>query len=404
MKKKLFVIIIGIITILNIIIGSFLFLNIQILETPEIIINVEVTKINSEEAIIKTIIDVNNPNDFEIVIKNFKIVTTTSDGYEVGNLKIKGGEICSNKNNTFIEDFIISFNGHSPDYLTSKITGEIGANILFIQKTIPINIGVITNIDKLINDISAPKIEISVDFEKIIDNGIKINASANIYNPNSFDIVLDEITANIETESKETVGNLIFTYEKIKAKSSSQINCTGFLLFKSLDAKYLIINISGVAGAKLAGFSKNLSFDLKSIINIPNLDKLILSQDNPTFISIRLDEKFTLRGIVFYVTLEINNTYKVDLEARDLVFRVYTVTGDKNNLIGINEKIEDILTKSGGIGSTTCDIIIPYSKILPIDWSTDWIMGSVTGRVGINGINQSAYLEIRGYQSIHPFR
>ena len=96
MKKKV-IILFTIIAIIYIIVGTFLFLNIQLMDAPEIIINIEVTEINSENAILHTKIDIDNPNSFEIVAKNLLIVTTTTEGYEVARALIQGGEIGSNQ-------------------------------------------------------------------------------------------------------------------------------------------------------------------------------------------------------------------------------------------------------------------------------------------------------------------
>jgi len=404
MRRKIFTIIILIVTIINILLGSIIIFNIQILETPEITIDIELSILDTEKAVLKTIIDVNNTNDFEIIMKNIKIITTNLEGYEVAQLYIKGGAISPNNNKTYKRDIIISFNEHNSKVLTSKITGEVGANFFFIQKTLPIKLGVVTNFEKIINELSAPIFNINVDFDKIEKEGIKLISKINVYNPNSFDLYIKNISTIIESEKKETMGNLKIFYKKIPAKKTTQLNCSGMVLFKALDAKTLTLNLSGYAGAKIAGFDKNVSFYVKSFINIPDLDKLFLSEEKPTFLSIKFDEKFTLQGVIIYVGLEINNTYKVDLEARDLVFKVYTVKGEAYNLIGKNDVIEKINAKSGKTGITTTDIFISYKRLLSIDWSTDWIMASVTGRVGIKGVNQSALLEIRGYQSLHPFK
>jgi len=404
MKKKLFVLIIVIITIINLSLGYLIFFNVQILEAPEITINIELSDIDPEKTLLKTNIDVKNTNNFEINLENIRLKTTTDEGYEVANVLIKGGGIKSNKNVSFVKDIPLSFNGHSPELLITKLSGEIGANFLFIKKTIPFKINVVTNIEKIINELSAPVFEIIVDFDEIINNGININSTINVYNPNPFDIFLENISTNILTEKMEKIGNLKVICDSIPARSKITLNSTGFVMFKALDAKKLTINLNGNAGVKIAGYRKDISYNIESIVNIPNLDRLILNEKNPTFISLKIDEKLTLGGIQFYVILEINNTYKFDIEVRNLVFKIFTVKDDKNSLIGSDDNIENIIAESGKKGATTCNVLIPYYKILPIDWKTDWVMGSATGRVGIKGVNQSALVEIRGYQSLHPLR
>ena len=121
MQKKIIAILVIIITIIYIILGALLFLNIQLMKAPEIIIKIEFSEINSEEAILHITIDIDNPNGFEIIIKNLEIVTTSQDGYEVSRLSIEGGVIGSNKKETFTKDVFVAFNGHSPELLTRKL-------------------------------------------------------------------------------------------------------------------------------------------------------------------------------------------------------------------------------------------------------------------------------------------
>jgi len=404
MKKKIIAILFTIVTIIYIIVGALLFLNIQLMETPEIIIKVEVAEVNSEEAILHTTIDIDNPNDFEIVAKNLEVVTTTPEGYVVARLSIEGGEIDSHEKKTFTKNISVAFNGYSPELLTSKITGEVGANTLFIQKTIPLNIGVVTSIENLINELAAPSMNVMVEFVEITTEGIKINATMDVYNPNTFEIYIENISTEIETKTGKKVGNVDLIGDVIAAKEYLPLNSSGIILFEALNAEKLVINMRGAAGAKIAGFEKNLSFNIQTGIIVPDLEELLLSKDKPTILSIKVDEKLTLKGIVFYVSMEVNNSYKVDLLVKDIVSRVYVVDGDGLHLIGENNKVEDILAEVGTSGLCSCEVLVPFSNLFPIRWSTDWLMVSVSGSVTIKGVNQSVYIEIRGYHDLHLFR
>jgi len=405
MRKKIIILLLAMVTIINIITAAFIFFDIQIMQTPEVVIKIEVVEVTSEEAILHTIIEINNPNDFEIVAKNLEIVTTTPNGYVVAHVLIEGGEIDSNEKKIFTKDVIISFNSHRPELLTTKITGEVGANIWFIKKTIPLNIGVITSIENLIDELAAPNVDITVDFAELTTKGINITALMDVYNPNSFDIFVRDVSVDIVTGEGKKIGNVdVIGGGVVAAKDYLQINSSGNILFEALNAEILVINMSGVAGAKIAGFEKNLSFNIQTKIIVPDLEEIILSKDKPTILSIRLDEKFTLEGFVFYVGIEIDNSYKVDLILKDMIFSIYTVVDDTLHLISETDKIDEILVKAGTSELSSCEILIPFSKILTIFWSTDSIMVSARGNVTIKGVNQSIFLEIRGYQSIHPFR
>ena len=188
MKKRTIKILFITITIIYIIIGGLLFINIQVMEAPDIIIEIEVGDINPEEAVLQTIINIENPNSFDILVKNLKIKTTTPDGIEVANVEIEGGKISSQQKKTFTKEVIIAFAGHSPELLTSKITGDVGMSILFIEKTIPLKVGVVTSLEKILNEIVAPSISVTIDIDEVTTEQIKMSALIDAYNPNSFEI------------------------------------------------------------------------------------------------------------------------------------------------------------------------------------------------------------------------
>lgn len=73
-------------------------------------------------------------------------------------------------------------------------------------------------------------------------------------------------------------------------------------------------------------------------------------------------------------------------------------------MIGVKENIGDILALSGKSGYSSCQILVPYYKLFPINRYTDWLMASVSGKVTIKGVNQSVFIDVRGYNSLHPIR
>jgi hypothetical protein len=403
MQKKLTAILFIIVGIIYIILGAMLFLNIQLMEVPEILIKVEATEINSDEVILHTTIDIDNPNGFEIVTKNLELKTTTPEGHIAAHVTIKGGEIGAYENKTFIKNIFVKFDGYSPELLTSKISGEVGANTWFIGKTISFNIGIITSIGDLIDDLAAPTINIITDFVEITRKGINLSAEIEIFNPNSFDIYIEKISSDIKTEQNEIVGKINFVGGLIGSKDFLITNNCGSILFKAFNAETLTININGVAGAEIAGFEKNISFNSQIKIKVPDFEEILLSKDKPTILSIMVDEKITIRGIIFYVTMEINNTYKIDLLVKDIASRIYIVDDDGHHLIGENDKIDDIFAEIGSSGTSKCEILAPFQKLLPIRFTSKWLMVSLSGKVTIEGINQSVYIEIRGYHDTRLF-
>jgi hypothetical protein len=385
-------------------IGGLLFINIQVLEAPEIIMNVEVFDITPDEAILHAKIDIDNPNSFDVSVKNLKIKTTAPDGFIVADVEIAGGKIPSNEKKTFSNDISIAFSGRSPEILTSKITGDVGMSVLFIEKTIPLKMGVITSLEKIINDFSAPVISAAIDFNEFSTEIITLSAIIDAYNPNSFEMYIDDINGEIITETGKKVGEIDVIGGKILPKESIKINTTGWMLLEVFNAKKIIFNVNGIAGVKIAGFDKNLSFSAETILNVPDLEELILSKDKPVKLSIKTKNKLTLKGVVTDIFLEVKNTYNVDLELRDIICRLNIVIDNETHLLGENTIDEGLITEAGTTNSARCEIIVPFLTMLSKVPSSDWLVVTVIGRMTIKGIDPSVYVEINGFTDIHLFR
>jgi len=201
------------------------------------------------------------------------------------------------------------------------------------------------------------------------------------------------------------VGSLDVSSGVITAKEYTELNASGWLLLKALNAKKLIINMEGVAGATIAGFEKNLPIEIISTVNIPDLEEILLPKDYPTVLSIKVDGKLTLKGFLSNATLVVNNTLKVDLALRNTTIKMLVAHGDEEQLLGETTIEEEIIVKAGNIKDVNSEIIIPFSKILSANLlSADWLLISVSADLTIRGIDAAVYLEIRGYQDIHMLR
>ncbi len=101
---------------------------------------------------------------------------------------------------------VVDFDGYHPDVLTTKITGTIGAHLGIIQKTIPLNIIIVTAVEDIIRNIAPPIIHIQVDFDEITQEQINITGIVEAYNPNTFDLYMDNASINVETETGKNGG------------------------------------------------------------------------------------------------------------------------------------------------------------------------------------------------------
>jgi len=406
MNKKVSILLIVIITIINIIAGSLIFLDVQLMKTPETTITIDILEINSDEIIIQTTIDVFNPNGFGIIIKNLELITTDTSGNNVVHMIMDGGDIPPNENKAFISDILIDFDGYHPKTLITKITGTIGAHLGIIRKTIPLNIIVIAAVEDIIRDIATPIIHTQVDFGEITQEQINITVIIEAYNPNTFDLYIDNASINVETETGKNVGFLTLEDNILSAKNTEKISSSGgILLVEALNAEMVTINISATANAKIADFNKSLPFYAEIKMNIPDIGTL-LSSDSPLDIIVKGDFKLSIDGLTAEMTLEINNPAKIALEAKDVIVSLYEVNNDIKQLIGECKLNEGIIEKEN-MTALKGKTVIPYSRLItPKDGNIipEGILIMASGNVTVQGLNQFIWIRIGGYQNLHPFK
>jgi len=405
MKKKVFILLIVIITIINIIAGSLIFFDVQLMKTPETTITIDILEINSDEIIIQTTVDVFNPNCFGIITKNLELITTDTSGNNVAHMLMDGGDTPPNENKSFISDMIIDFDGYHPKTLKTKITGTIGLHLGIIRKTIPLNIIVITDVEDIIRDIATPIIHTQVDFGEITQKQINITGIIEAYNPNTFDLYINNSSINIETETSKNVGFLSLEDSLLSAKSTEKIKSSGILLVEALNAEMVIINITATANAKIAGFNKSLPFYVEIKMNIPDIGTL-LSSDSPLDVIIKGDFKLSMDGLTAEMTLEINNPNKIALEAKDVIVSLYEVNNDIKQLIG-ECKLNDGIIEKENMTALKGKTVIPYSRLItPKDGNIipEGIQMMARGNITIQGLNHFIWIGFGGYQNLHLFK
>lgn len=390
--------------IINLIVAALLFLDIRMFQAPETTISIDIIEINSEEAILQTTIDVNNRNTFGVITKNLEVVTTTPDGVGVSKVMIEGGEIPPNENRTFTATATIAFDGHSPKLLTTRLTGNIGVNIGFIQKTIPIAINIVSSVEDVIKELAPPVVHLEADFGEITQESINVTGVIDVYNPNTFDIFIEDITAFITTETGKKVGNLNVTSGVITAKSSKELDSNGTILIDALNAKILFVNISGAAGAKVAGINKSLQFSVEAQIKVPDLGMFL--SDLSTDAVISGDYRLSINGLIDTTIFEVYNPNKISLLAENITVGMYRIDNDEEQLIaecslgGGIIKAENVTTFRG-------ELTIPYHKLLPIRAGRlipDWLKIIVRANLSIPGINYSIRVGVIGYQDFRLLR
>ncbi len=403
-NKKLiaFTIFVMILFLINIIAGILIYSDIQVMNSPETTVEVKLIEINSNEAIFQTKIDIKNTNSFDLIVSNLHINAIADNTTTILEVNIDGGKIKANEKEIFESTEYIEFDGEVPKLVKSKVSGNIGIEFLgIIKKTIPLKINVITDFGNSINEISAPILHITSDIEKISDDGINFTSDIDIYNPNSFDLEIQDINVQIITEQDEIVGSMQVFGQKIPAKTSEILKGNGQVIIEAFNAKTLYVDLSTQAGAKIAGIEKYISIESDIKINMPDLTE-VFDTSSPTDIFIKTDIRATLNGFMGDVYLDIINPNNISLVLKDTVVYYYDVKGDDRIEFAkcdLNDTIvapQESLTLQG-------EISLPFKNIIlsKISGDSDWLLVVVRTNITIPGLDFAMWAGVGGYQDLH---
>ncbi len=400
--KKLKLILVTLI-IINIIFASIIFIDIQFFESPDIEMKVDILNVNSEEIIIGTNIEINNPNNFDIIVSNLDVESRTDDDKKIGEISIEGGNVLSNSKKTFKSIDNLSFKSNKFKVLKNTVNTKIGVKILgIIQKTIPLKITVITSMDELFNKLEQPDIEVQTTFDELTINGINFSTSVKLYNPTGFEFKIDNLLLDIITDQNKNVGQIEVKGDVIKPESGEIFTSRGNIRYEALDAKKLYMNVKGVAGVKIAGVTQEISFSADSSFDIPDIKDFIF--DNKTIdFGLPIQLRFTLRGILGTVGFSIYNPSSIPITAKNIFCNIYRLDGENETLLGKEEMKPCEIGPKDKICLKT-EVLIPYrtflfsrsGKILP-----DWIILRITADFAINGTRQAFPISLNGYVDPH---
>jgi len=408
MKKKIIILIlvIAIVTILNVVSAAFLYFDIQAMEAPDATLRVELVKMNSTEAVIRTTIDIRNPNNFDIITKDIGLVTKASNGENIAEATLKGGVIGHHKNETFTKTFTINFKGNNPETLETKLTGTAGIKSGFIQKTLTFSVKLITTMDSIITNILLPNINIHIDFGELSQKSVNVTTVLEAYNPNPFDMNIRDVTINMTTEKGQDIGYFNLTGGVLAAESSLNLSGKGTITIETLNAKTILASMDAIVDETIAGYTKSLPVHIEATVGVPDL-KTLLPSKLPTEASLRSDFRASLRGMVSVITIEIRNPNKVELEAKDITITTYRIDSNTKRLLG-ECSIPDTIIKADNTTSIESELVIPYLKLFVPPpggkFIPDWIEVDVRANVTIKGLINYIWGGIVAYQDFHPFR
>ena len=363
-------------------------------------------EITSEQIKIQTKLELKNPNGFEIITKNLHVETTIKDGTSIAEMEMPGDNIPGNQNKTFTKEFDINFKGQNPEKLITKISGEVGVKIGFIEKTIPLAANIVTLVEELLNNIEAPVIKIKTEIKEFFVDKIQISADLDIYNPNSFDMEIKDLKVDIKNETGCIVGNVKLDGDILKGKQNMELQGEGTLNIQGLNAETLMFNTSLDTVANIGGFKKSLKIQCEVEVQVPDL-KTILPSKLPTKAIVKGDLRLSIFGIIDTITLEVQNPNNIELFAKDITVIISRVDRNNKRVIATG-KIEEGIIKAN---KTTClngEAKIPFRKILIPALGEriipDALEIEVLANITIKGFKNYVWVGVGGYQDLRLFR
>jgi LEA14-like dessication related protein len=398
--KKIIVIILVIATILNIIAGAFIFLDIQAMNIPETTLSIKVINITADEAVIQAVLSVNNQNSFSIFLQNVTMITSLETGTVINHLSVEGGETKAHENRSYSALAILRFNDSLPNELTSKITGSFGVNFLgFIKKTFPITVSMVVSLNNILEQFTLPQIHLATNISEITQEGVNLTGYIEIKNPNSIDIVIEDLSLGVETEKGVQVGAITIQGKTIAANTSQKLTGSGWLLLKALDAEKLQMTLNGAVTIVAAGIRKHMNLSVDADIVPPRLEQLL--SDLPTDASLTARYKYTFReGLHDDITFEVINPTKLTLLITDITVKIYRIDRNKTRLIS-NGTLDDGVIASQNTTRIKGDMYIPLLQLWPRlgeRFIPDRLQLILRANVTVKGLNQTIWIGMIGYQ------
>jgi len=406
MKTKVLIVVFIILTIIYGVVGGLLFLDIQMLKIPDTAVTLKVIGVSADEAVVQTIVEVTNPNSFELSIHDFEFHVTADAGSHVGHGSFHGENVPANEKRTFSADIPIAFQELPVETLQASVTGTIGLNVFgVIQKTLPLNITILTSLSEITERLQAPVLHFSVDLSDISDTGINIKGTADMYNPNEFDVLITNVSADIMTPSGTVVGTVDIPGGVLPGKVSQQFSGEGWLQLAALNEEKVEMKAQAHIAVRLAGYEKALDVTADAQITMPDLSRL-LNKDKPLDLVIYGDYKIKSGQTQVHIRLDIINPHNITLNAKDITVTIYDVKNDEKTLVGTVNASDGVVPPKSNI-RLECDMIIPKTRLITFIremLSADWILTVVQGNLTIHDINQNIWFGISGYNDVHPFQ
>ncbi|PNX52810.1 MAG: hypothetical protein BV458_07700 [Thermoplasmata archaeon M9B2D] len=395
-KISLGVLLLGILILINAVIGGVFVFFVQDIREPEIDVEFNLSQITTDDLRFTAKISMTNNNQYDLVIKNLNIIGKTPDGDIILDVRFVGGSIPARQQRVFATNETLAFSGDISSKIYSSIQGIFGLNFAGIfEKTIPFHINITASFQDLFRNISTPTLSIMAEVTEITENGVLFKGSIQVNNPNLFEMSLENFTARVETEKGDLVGDFSAIQGTIIANSTTDFSLNGALLYEALNAETLNLIVAGNAGVHLMGIDKSIPLSATAHLLIPDIKELLFHNESLS-ITLSLDAKVRFRGLLTTIGLALYNPSKIPLQAHDLICSVYGLTGENKKVIA-QKPMEPSTLEPEKQDNLETQILLPYLKLVTAGTGKlfpDWFVIRLQGNFSIAGVNQAIPVSI----------
>ncbi len=407
MKINIEVLFVILLIVVNLLIGGIFLYLIFTIDSPDIYAEISIDSLTSEEIKLNTKLEIDNPNPFDLTIKNIRVISENDKGEEFTSFNLQGIEVTGNEKTSISSTKSVELNGNLPKVLRNRIKADVGVRAFgLIEKNIPTELLVTVSLEKLLDDLKIPNIKIHASIDNLTDEGILFNSDIEISNPNDIELTIEDTIVNLKTEKGIEVGKINLKGGTLSPRTTLILDASGNLEFGALDAKNIDIDLLGRATASIAGITQSLNISASAVIDIPDLIQLLNLENDSFDFSLYGEFKLRARGAMTTITFVVHNPSKVPLITKDMVCYIYGVTGDEKKVV-VEQLMEPSEIAAEDDVSIEAKLRIPYLKLLTSGTGKifpQWIAIVLEGYLAFEDTNQAIPVSINGVLDPHVFR
>jgi LEA14-like dessication related protein len=169
------------------------------ISSPKLSLLAEVTEITKDGVLFQGIVNVENPNFFEMSLENFTTRVETEKGESVGEISKLQGKILPNATSQFAFNGTLSYDALNAKILILRFRGNAGIHLMGIDKTIELSTMTqlpIPDIKELLFHNESLGITISLDV-KVRVRGFLTTIGLTLYNPSKIPLQANDLLCSI---------------------------------------------------------------------------------------------------------------------------------------------------------------------------------------------------------------